>query len=258
MPYTDTQKIDTTPYFPDNHFYTYIRPNSPNFNDSLIFRENKNHRPEENLRIDFPLSEKLGLSQDDIRRIELLTCNISNPYFLSYQEHPKTAFFTRYSDGRLVLNRKGGPAVIYNNGDSQYWIRGRRISDRLIRKIFEENISGYDILLIPNIEDRRDVIECLGSDEFAKRISPFLKIVSTKVLNDQLYTLYKVGHDDVDTGVKSKWIIYSLPTMYFLKVIDSSTDREYYLQVPPSVDAIESLAWTFGMTKREYLPMLET
>jgi hypothetical protein len=42
-------------------------------------------------------------------------------------------------------------------------------------------------------------------------------------------------------------------------VQDASTDREYYLRVPPTIQTVEeAVAWTFGLTAGEYRPARET
>ncbi|HEY7414396.1 MAG TPA: hypothetical protein VH593_04330 [Ktedonobacteraceae bacterium] len=44
----------------------------------------------------------------------------------------------------------------------------------------------------------------------------------------------------------------------FVRVRDTSTERVYYLRVPPTFDqADEALAWTFGLERQDYQPIQE-
>ena len=44
----------------------------------------------------------------------------------------------------------------------------------------------------------------------------------------------------------------------FVRVKDSSTKREYYLRIPPTIqEADEGVAWTFGLSEKEYQPEKE-
>jgi hypothetical protein len=45
----------------------------------------------------------------------------------------------------------------------------------------------------------------------------------------------------------------------YVQVRDASTQREYYLRVPPQIrTADEAVAWTFGLAAGEYRPMQES
>jgi hypothetical protein len=42
-------------------------------------------------------------------------------------------------------------------------------------------------------------------------------------------------------------------------VQDASTERQYFLRVPPTITTVaEAIAWSFGMTVEEYSPAHET
>jgi hypothetical protein len=209
--------------------------------------------PEQNYHIRFPVGRNLpdGLTEEDMNHISVWVDNGIRNYVLSYLHHPLEAFFTRYSDG-LKLNRKGGPAIIYSGGREEYWIRGEKISKSLIEKLFDETrgLTAIEILTYPNIEDRRKLMECLGDDRLGKKLEDVLEPVNLGYLNGRRYELFKTP--DI---FGTRRLHYSL---YFLKVQDASTTREYYMQVPPSNDALASVAWTFYETKETYNPVVET
>jgi hypothetical protein len=212
-------------------------------------------RPEPNYHIYFPITRDNtpeGIHESDAITIKEYLDNTFHSHILSYQHWPKEAFFTRYANG-LKLHRKGGPAIIHRNGDTEYWIRGKRIDHSLIIKLFSDGIDGMtaiELLSYRNIEMRRCLMECLGDDGLARKLKNLLIYIHSDYLNNRLYTLYKTtpivtpGYRDIE--------------LYFVQVKDASTSREYYLQVPPMNDAIEAVAWTFYETKATYHPVIET
>lgn len=45
----------------------------------------------------------------------------------------------------------------------------------------------------------------------------------------------------------------------YIQVQDASTDRQYFLRVPPTIQtAAEAVAWTFHLSVEEYHPAQET
>jgi hypothetical protein len=49
------------------------------------------------------------------------------------------------------------------------------------------------------------------------------------------------------------------PNIMFVYVKDATGDKRYLLRVPPGMQRVrEAIAWTFGMTEREYQPEVET
>jgi hypothetical protein len=46
---------------------------------------------------------------------------------------------------------------------------------------------------------------------------------------------------------------------HYVRIQDSSTERQYYLRVPPTIQsADEAVAWTLGPNGQEYQPEQET
>ena len=127
---------------------------------------------------------------------------------------------------------------------------------------------------IDNIEQRRVAIECLGIDRLTKEINPTLVSKQTikkqtpwidkdgKLVNKKFsdtYELYKVKGEDLAKGIQHQ----ALRDAYYVKCVDTSTDREYLIWVEPSsvfrtnndrgwwqsgddikINAIQCVAWT--------------
>jgi hypothetical protein len=100
----------------------------------------------------------------------------------------------------------------------------------------DAKITVNDIQVCPNQELRRIMIERYGWDNF-------LHDTNAQIVNRETdKILYHINSE-----------------LAFVKVKDTSTDRWYFLQVPPYVNTCrEAVAWTFGLTEEEYFPILET
>lgn len=74
----------------------------------------------------------------------------------------------------------------------------------------------------------------------------------------------QVGATCIDTGARGSLYAVDLgddpeEIAHYVYVRDSSTDRAYYLRVPPTITrADQAVAWTFGLDEEEYHPVQET
>lgn len=94
-----------------------------------------------------------------------------------------------------------------------------------------------------NVERRRAIQERLGTERF----------------------IDLVGGKLIDAGRRGKLIEINLGpgdrerVAHYVHVHDSSTERQYYLRVPPSITRVdEAIAWTFGLAEADYQPGQET
>jgi len=93
-----------------------------------------------------------------------------------------------------------------------------------------------------NVERRRIIQERLGAERFLALVG------GRKIHHNTRGELLEVDLcDDPDEVAR------------FVHVKDASTDREYYLRVPPNIQSVDAaVAWTFGLTTTEYQPAKET
>lgn len=72
-----------------------------------------------------------------------------------------------------------------------------------------------------------------------------------------------VGGKEIHVGKRGKLVEIDLGEdperiAHYVHVQDTSTERQYYLRVPPAIhDADEAVAWTFGLSKQAYRPLQE-
>jgi len=131
------------------------------------------------------------------------------------------------------------PAIRWKGGKELYFWHGTNVSQKIIK--YPEKLTKKDWMDETNIEIRRCIQEKLGER--------FVKLLRGKTINK---------------GIRGELIEIDLKddpdkVAHYVKVKDSSTEREYYLRTPPTIiDADESVAWTFGFESKQYKPIVET
>jgi hypothetical protein len=134
-------------------------------------------------------------------------------------------------------------------------------------------MSFKEIAKLPNLEQRRVGVLCLGLERLASEVQPKLlskktlkkstawvdengKLVTTK-FNDT-YELYEVSGEYFNEGLQD-W--NKMANAYFIKLKDTSTDRNYFIWIEPQsvyntnnenrweydikkINAIQCIAWT--------------
>lgn len=131
---------------------------------------------------------------------------------------------------------------------------------------------------IPNIEQRRIAILYLGMEAIREQINPILVdretiVKHTQWLNadgltefhsfEDTYELYKVSKEVWSANAEQTWRGRNIEDAYFVKMKDTSTEREYFIWVDADgvrrtnrdysrldsfereIGAIESVAWSF-------------
>jgi hypothetical protein len=143
-------------------------------------------------------------------------------------------------DDRGRPHSSSGMCLKYRDGWGFYAWHGVRVDERLI--LLPETLTRVDWMQEQNLEIRRAMQERLGGDRFVQM----------------------VGGQCIDTGKRGRLIEIDLEDdperiAHYIQVQDASTDRLYYLRVPPSItNADEGVAWTFGMNVPDYQPIQET
>jgi hypothetical protein len=151
----------------------------------------------------------------------------------------------RNKQGRL--HHSSGPAIEFPNGESYYYWKGRETSEKWI--INNNEINREDLLITRNVEDRRILHEILGDEKFAKLLD--LKVTEIDSYNGQEVCLMCTSSTDITIE----------EYLYFIKVICSSTGRQYHICIPKeayNLGSIGALAWTFGMEAKDYQLLVET
>jgi hypothetical protein len=137
------------------------------------------------------------------------------------------------------LHSGSGPCIEYHDGWGFWAWHGVRVSEKVI--LAPEALTRDDFLGERNLEVRRVIQERMGSR--------FVSELGGGVLDSSPRgTLYEVVLPDDPERVAR-----------YVQVHDASTERQYLLRVPPTVQtAAEAVAWSFQMTVEEYAPAHET
>lgn len=169
-----------------------------------------------------------------------------------YREYMREGVFTYlYPDGKLKSQEK------YENwqlhGVSTYWdengkvlekkifVRGVLITNKIHKLLNTGALTAQHILKINNQSVRRICLEELG---YSKFLSQLPHVIIDKDRDQEL--------------VKIDWHKREKP-IYLVKVKCPSTGAFYTLRVPPSMKTVkQAVAWTFGVTEKEYDPQAET
>jgi hypothetical protein len=143
-------------------------------------------------------------------------------------------------DTQGQLHSASGPCIQYRDGWGIYAWHGVRVPEKLI--LHPEQVTREEWMQERNAEVRRAIQERLGPQRFIEL----------------------VGGRCIDRGRRGSLIEIDLDNdpeqvAHYVQVRDSSTERNYYLRVPPSINsADEAIAWTFGLDARDYQPEQET
>jgi hypothetical protein len=149
----------------------------------------------------------------------------------------RPSFISRDDENRLHCENR--MALEYPDGWGLYVWHGVRVSENIITS--PNSIEPKDITTEQNQEIRRVMLERYGIDRF-------LASEAVEVL----------GTDNYGQLLECKAIDDDLKPSRFIKVKDGSSDRQYFLRVPPGTkSAHEGAAWTFNMKKEEYNPLKE-
>ena len=132
-----------------------------------------------------------------------------------------------------------GMCLHYRDGWGFYAWHGVRVPEKMV--LHPEHLTKKDWLGERNLEVRRAMQERLGNDRFVEL----------------------VGGTCIDQGTLGELIAVDLgndpeEVAHYIHVKDASTQRQYYLRVPPSIRrADEAVAWTLGLDEQDYQPTQE-
>jgi hypothetical protein len=150
----------------------------------------------------------------------------------------KPVVLSRDAAGRL--HNMTGPAVEYADGWG-FWARHGVLVPAWVVERPAEELTREDFFSVFNSEVRRVIQERMG-ERF----------------------LWTIGARFINSGPRS--ILYEVdlpndhePVARYVELRDSSSERVYYLRVPPTIQtAKEAVAWTFGLNADEYGPAQES
>jgi hypothetical protein len=149
-------------------------------------------------------------------------------------------------DEEYRMHSSTGPAIEFTDGWKLYRWHGVEVPENWI--LAPETIKKQDVINEQNAEKRRCLMEILGPEKFSEMLGVL------------------VIDQDTDQGGRAR-ILYRTKNIdpvaeehiHFARVICPSTEREYFLCVPNTINNIwDAVAWTFKKNKANYQPIIET
>lgn len=141
----------------------------------------------------------------------------------------------RDRDGNL--HSSDGPALDWAGTMAVYLWHGERVSRRAVAPV--DQLSARDILQEPHRTTRDIMLQRFGLDRF-------LRDVGRPLRSDETGTLWRAGSIfavEVENGTPER----------------DGSYRRYFLRVPPTMQsAREAVAWTYGLSKRDYKVAVRT
>jgi hypothetical protein len=143
-------------------------------------------------------------------------------------------------DAEGHLHSTAGTCIEYPDGWGFYAWHGLRVPEKLI--LAPESLTRDDFLSERNVEVRRVVQERMGQR--------FVNELGGQVIDaGERGTLYEVRLPEDDPEGVARYV----------QVQDASTERQYFLRVPPTMQtAAQAVTWTFGLSAEDYHPADET
>lgn len=143
-----------------------------------------------------------------------------------------------------LLHHELTSALAYRDNWKTFAWHGVFVPDRFLTFAKRKNVD--DILMEPNVELRRMMLDMYGLDNFINDSG------AQKIQEDKCGILYRQEFGDDDEPLVIVKVINSTPE-------PDGTYNIYFLRVPPTTQtAREGIAWTFGLTPEEYFPLRET
>ncbi len=138
-----------------------------------------------------------------------------------------------------------GFAIEYPSVGVCAW-KGLLVPDHYI--LNKEGLTKKDILEERNVELRRAIMEIIGPERFSNLLD-LVTLDQSIDAQGNLQSLYRTREKDNLIN----------DHLYFAHVVCPSTQRNYYLPVPPHLrSAQDAVGWTFGLDGKAYNPEIET
>lgn len=160
-------------------------------------------------------------------------------------------------DGEGALHSEVGPAVRFRDGEVLYAAHGVAVPDHVFES--PESLTADEIDDQDNAEVRRVMIDSMGRQRYLELAG------ARRVHEDETGVLWRRGVV-VESHVSGRHrsILRHTRAIAFVEVVNGTagpdgTFNRYFLRVPPNMQtAREAVAWTYGLSAAEYVPVRRT
>ncbi len=160
-------------------------------------------------------------------------------------------------DAEGALHSEVGPAVRFRDGEVLHAVHGIAVPDRAFAS--PETLTADEIDDQDNAEVRRVMIDRMGRQRYLELAG------ARRVHEDETGVLWRRGVV-VESHVSGlhRSILRHTRAIAFVEVVNGTAEPDgtfnrYFLRVPPNMQtAREAVAWTYGLSAAEYVPVRRT
>jgi hypothetical protein len=239
-----------TVYRKQKNVFLGILNSIPDFRDNFDFYSN-------GLLGTYPLSllnywNKIGLfeNQEYKEYSEFLMKGIFGIKYMT--NHVVIQTLPRISlDENNRLHSKLHKSVQFIDDSGYYFINGVMFENKeLWQNIVDKTINPQEIMNIENQERKAIAIKEIGFDKIIDMLGENAKCIDIS----KKKTIIDGKLQEVENELWEITGLYRFITIKTVKVICPSTNKTYFLDVPPDMtNANEAIAWTFNMDTKEYI-----
>ena len=160
-------------------------------------------------------------------------------------------------DGDGALHSDMGPAVRFRDGEELQAVHGVAVPDHIFER--PESITIEDIDSQGNAEVRRVMIDRMGTQRYLELAG------ARKVHEDEAGVLWRRGSTtERYMPSRGRHLLSFTRAIAYVEVVNGTaepdgTSKRYFLRVPPQMrTAREAVAWTYGLSEAEYVPVRRT
>lgn len=160
------------------------------------------------------------------------------------------------------LHSLTGPALTYSDDFERYVIHGVEVEPEIVTSPAEA-LTPFRIEKERNVEVRRVLLNLYGEERYLRQTGA--TVIHEGRKGSKLW--WRMPRNAVGWRGRESGTIFTTgetEPLVMVEVVNSTAEpdgsyKRYFLRIPPHIrDADEAVAWTFGLTKEQYVPLIET
>ena len=153
-------------------------------------------------------------------------------------------------DSSWRLHSEEGAAIQYRDGSRLFFYHGVRVPPWVVQCADQISLGAIDEER--NVEVRRVMIDRYKTGEELSGAARYIKDIKAEILDhDEQWGTLRFRHMQNDEPIVMLEVVNGSPE-------PDGTFKHYWLRVPPTIStALDAVAWTYGMSGKEYATLQE-